>query len=145
MERRAVDIGYYSYITGEARIDRAIDEKHWPEGDANYGNAVYFGYFQFVVNPGDQTVAVVDGEIKVVGDTSGSIQVNLAFDDNIKAYDFNDQCQALADWAQKHSAVIEGQFDREGEESGDLERIVFSKSGVAFQTPKVLWPGDPGY
>jgi hypothetical protein len=79
-------MGYYSFINGDATIEPPIDEKHWPdEWHCDNGD----GYFNLSQVDGDETVAVVNGQVTVVGKSSGHTVVDFAFDDSVKAYDID--------------------------------------------------------
>lgn len=138
-------MGYYSYVSGDAIIEPAIPETKWPEAEESYGTKAYFGYFTFEVVPGDETVSLVDGQVKVIGTSSGHIKVGFAYDDSIKGYDLEDHAQALFDWVQANGAEIKGIFNRKGEEDGDYQRYRYE--GTAYYNEagavRIVWPtGD---
>ena len=137
-------MGYNSYVAGGANITPPIDEKHWPDPDDGDGS-VYFGYFLFNQVDGNETVGVVNGQVTVIGTGPGHTHVEFAWDDSSKMYDLDEKMQNLFDWARSHGSKIVGQFDREGEENGDLQRFRFTGDQLHNESPKVIWPGDVGY
>lgn len=129
-------MGYYTHITGGASIVPPIDDAKMKHLTGDYG------YFRFAQVPGDQTVQVVNGQVTVVGTNPGETSVELNFDDAIKGYDFHDHVQMLVDLAIANGSVANGQFDGDGEESGDNWRIIVTSNTVTSEAGSIIYPSD---
>lgn len=135
-------MGYYSTIHGEFVIEPEIDEKHWPIKPPDDKNDAQFGYFLFENQPGNYDVKIVDGQM-VVTSTPGSTVVQMFWEDSLKAYDFEEQCSLLFDWAKKQGSTITGIMRVEGEENGDVSRVRFESGQMHAERPTLTWPnGD---
>lgn len=70
--------------------------------------------------------------------------VEFRWEDSGKYYDFDSECRRLQEWVTEHNATITGYFEGKGEE-GEVFRYVFLDGKVETHSPKIVWPGDPGY
>jgi hypothetical protein len=132
-------MGYYTYITGGLEISPPIDESKFTEfvGDDSY--------FTFELVPGDEDVQLINGIITVVGQSAGHTDVNLNFDESIKAYDFEDHVNRLVGRAKSLGHQADGAFYGDGEESEDFWRLGVDNNALSTESGEIVYPSDRYY
>jgi len=132
-------MGYYTYITGGVEITPPIDENQFKDVIGSDGEC-YFVLTDQV--DGDEDVQIINGQITVVGQTAGHSQVDIAFEESVKAYDFDGQVQTLVETAKKHGHTVNGQFDGDGEESEDFWRVNIVNNKIIAESGSIVFPSD---
>lgn len=80
-------------------------------------------YFTFEQEPGNETVEILEGTIHVVGDVADKTLVNFAYDDSVKAYNFESDIEDLIKLCKENGSTFNAEFEGDGEESRDFWRI----------------------
>ena len=135
-------MGYYTNLSGEAEIRKAVipDDVLNREG---WSASTDSDYFLIETDGEPDDVQLIDGEITVVpGDQFQT--VTLRWDDSVKAYNFDERCQALMDAVKAVGGEITGEFVGRGEENGDIWRVVFNGTTKKREEAVTRWPdGTP--
>ncbi|MFD5814362.1 DUF6205 family protein [Streptomyces sp. NPDC127038] len=131
-------MGYYTRVDGEIRIEPPLT---WAEiknnpllPETSAGRAEY----DVRLKIDEETVDTDDGQL--VRKTCSALVP--AWDDSFKAYHLVDHVQHMIDAFPGHT--FSGRLDCEGEEAGDLWRVVVRNGRAVKVTPSILWPDEEG-
>lgn len=100
------------------------------------------GYFRFTQESGDEEVTIVDGQVAVVGTNPGRTVVEFGYHDGVKAYDFPEVTERLAQLCEKEGAVFNALFYGDGEESDDYWRLDVTNNQVKQEESERMFASD---
>jgi hypothetical protein len=126
-------MGYYTRVDGEIRIEPPLT---WAEikdnpsiPDTPGGRAEY----DVRLRIDEETVDTNEGQL--TRKTCSALVPS--WDDSFKAYNLIEHVQAMIDAFPGHTFT--GRLDCEGEESGDLWRVVVRDGRAVKVTPRIVW------
>lgn len=132
-------MGYRTHVTGELNITPPLV---WSEIRDTPFNASSLDSYD-----GLMEVKLRIQEVRVETDEGSLIRKTAstligAFEEGYKAYHLVDHVQMAVDAFPGHTWT--GRFDCEGEENGDLWRVVIRDGRAVKVTPRIVWPdGEP--
>ncbi|MEV4227264.1 DUF6205 family protein [Streptomyces bobili] len=129
-------MGYYTSVTGEIRIEPPLT---WAEIKSNPllpetegGRSEY----DVRLRIDEETVETDEGQM--IRKTCSALVP--AWDDSFKAYHLIEHVQFMVDTFPGHT--FSGRLDCEGEENGDLWRVVIRDGRAEKVTPRIVWPDE---
>ncbi|MFI5525026.1 DUF6205 family protein [Streptomyces platensis] len=128
-------MGYCTRVTGEFTITppltwSEIKDSPYLDGDAHTGR------LDVKLSIAEEQVDTKDGPLL----RRSAAALVPAWDDSFKAYDLIDHVQDAIDSFPGHAFT--GRLECEGEEAGDLWRVVIRDGRAVRIEPRIIWPED---
>jgi uncharacterized protein DUF6205 len=129
-------MGYYTRVTGELRIEPPLAWGEFKDSPFLPGSPNDNTDYDVRLRTDEETVDTEDGQLihKIAS------EVLPRWDDSFKAYNLVEHVQKLIDAFPGHAFT--GRFDCEGEESGDLWRVIVRDGRAEKVTPRIVWPDE---
>ncbi len=124
-------MGYLSHITGGCTIEPPLDA-----GELRLLPSEDYGLVR--IETVEDVRVVAEGILTVRTGT----RLGLAWDDAVKAYDFeSDVARAVAAVTEAGDGhAVNGTFRVEGEDQGDVWRLVVTGGRIARENARLVWP-----
>ncbi|MFC7817567.1 DUF6205 family protein [Streptomyces sp. NPDC057367] len=129
-------MGYYTNVTGEIRIEPPLTWSEIRDNPTLPETAGGRSEYDVRLRIDEETVDTDDGQL--TRKTCSALVP--AWDDSFKAYHLVEHVQEMIDAFPGHSFT--GRLDCEGEESGDLWRVVIRDGRAVKVTPSIVWPDE---
>ncbi len=129
-------MGYYTTVTGELRIEPPLtwgeikDNPFLPDTPAGLAE------YDVRLRIDEETVDTADGQL--TRKTCAAIEPR--WDDSFKAYHLVEHVQTLIDAFPDRTFT--GRLECEGEDTGDLWRVIVRDGRAVKIEPRIVWPDD---
>jgi hypothetical protein len=127
-------MGYLTSVGGEIRIDPPLT---WGEFRTSPFYADDTDHQNVALHVVEKIITTDDGELTCRTATA----LVPRWEDAFRAYDLVKHVQAAIDAFPGHAFT--GRLECEGEETGDLWRVVVRDGRAVKVTPRIVWPDDP--
>ncbi|MFI8351243.1 DUF6205 family protein [Streptomyces sp. NPDC085596] len=131
-------MGYYTRVTGEINIEPPLTWQEFKDSPFLPGSANDSTAYDVRLRADEETVDTDDGQL--IRKTASTVLPR--WDDSFKAYNLIEHVQAIIDAFPGHT--FSGRLDCEGEETGDLWRVVIRDGRAVKVTPQIVWPDEDG-
>lgn len=125
-------MGYYTRVTGEISIEPPLT---WAEVQQHINFATTANY-NVRLHLDEETVDTDEGQL--IRKTAAAIVP--VTDDSFKAYQLVEHVQQFMNEYPSHTFT--GRLECEGEEAGDLWRVVIRDGRAVKVEPRIVWPED---
>ena len=131
-------MGYYTRVTGEINIQPPLTWNEFKDSPFLPGSPNDKTEYDVRLRADEETVDTDEGQL--VRKTASVVLPR--WDDSFKAYNLVKHVQAVIDAFPSHTFT--GRLDCEGEEAGDLWRVVVRDDRAVKVTPRIVWPDEDG-
>jgi hypothetical protein len=129
-------MGYYTRVTGELRIEPPLTWAEFKDSPFLQGGPNDDTDYNVCLKTTEETVDTDDGQL--VRKTAA--EVLPRWDDSFKAYHLVEHVQAVVDAFP--GRAFTGRLECEGEEAGDLWRVVVRDGRAVKIEPRIVWPDE---
>ncbi|WP_370665416.1 DUF6205 family protein [Streptomyces sp. IBSBF 2507] len=129
-------MGYYTSVTGEIRIEPPLTWAEIKDNPALPETAGGRSEYDVHLRIDEETVDTDEGQLT----RKTCAALVPAWDDSFKAYHLVEHVQEMIDAFPGHTFT--GRLDCEGEEGGDLWRVVVRDGRAVKVTPSIVWPDE---
>ena len=129
-------MGYYTSVDGEIRIQPPLTWAEIKDSPFLPGSPNDNTNYDVRLRADEDTVDTDEGQL--VRKTCSALLPR--WDDSFKAYNLVEHVQAVIDAFPDHTFT--GRFDCEGEETGDLWRVVIRDGRAVKVEPRIVWPDE---